>query len=211
MGGCWGRWPRATAGRPRWRRGPCRRPGRRRGWGSRRHPCSRVSWPGRRRHPMRWRWSMAPGPCATASSSGSRPRRRGGCWRWAPGRSGWWRWILARAGSRRRPCWRWAAPVLPTCRSTRRCPRRGAPSWSRTPPAITPDWPSLLAAAAADGPGTALPVVDPASLAYVIFTSGSTGRPKGVMVEHAARSTPCSRSTGAGGSGRPTGCWACRP
>ena len=52
--------------------------------------------------------------------------------------------------------------------------------------AIEPDWPSLLAAAAADGPGTALPVVDPASLAYVIFTSGSTGRPKGVMVEHAA-------------------------
>ena len=52
--------------------------------------------------------------------------------------------------------------------------------------ALEPDWPALLAAAAADGTSGSLPVVDPASLAYVIFTSGSTGRPKGVMVEHAA-------------------------
>ena len=142
-----------------------------------------------------------PGGGRTRCGGGGRCRRghalrraraalgRGGAaaaWRWAPGRSGWWRWISARAGSRWRPCWRWAAPVPPTCRSTRRCRRRGAPSWSRTPRRSTPDWPALLAAAAADGPGTALPVVDPASLAYVIFTSGSTGRPKGVMVEHAA-------------------------
>ncbi|WP_270171056.1 non-ribosomal peptide synthetase [Paenibacillus sp. SYP-B4298] len=47
------------------------------------------------------------------------------------------------------------------------------------------------AAAARDGAGAPLPVVNPEQLMYVIYTSGSTGKPKGVMVPHQAVVNHC--------------------
>ena len=212
MGGCWGRWPRATAGRPRWRRGPSRR----------RRPAPRVAFapaplvrglcgPGgggtrgggggrwRRGHALRRARAALGRGGAAAAGAGRRAGAGGGGGSGQEPAAGGGR---AGGGPRR--------GRLPAARPGA-AGARGGPSWSRTPRRSTPDWPALLAAAAADGPGAALPVVDPASLAYVIFTSGSTGRPKGVMVEHRGRAQHRARGQPAlAGRRRPTGCWACR-